>query len=163
MSPRFWLFSMASAGAALAGGLGLGLYATTPPRVALSYDAPLLSAEPSDAATPDPAELRGPTEIHCIGCGPTLAQRQMAAMMTGGWDGYDDPVVRDYEAQDHAPPDDPLPYGTDALPSPIHQLPANIDRFATGGNTLDPPVQLVQGTTRDTSRIAGDNREQLFP
>ena len=129
MSARFRLFSMASAGAALVGGLGLGLYATTPPRVAMSDYEDSVPASGSEEAPVDMASLTGPTKINCKGCGPTLVQRQMAAMM-GGWDGYDDPVVRDYAARDHPPPEDLLAQ-SDPSPPPV-QLPANVERFAAG-------------------------------
>ncbi|HEX7877375.1 MAG TPA: hypothetical protein VF489_12410 [Sphingobium sp.] len=129
MSARFWLLSMSSAGAALATGLGLGLYATTPPRVALTDHAETRPTGTSDAA-PDLTSLNGPAEIRCTGCGPTLADRQMAATM-GDWAGYDDPMVQDGVRDDEAP-EDLLPAPTDPPPSPAHRLPANIDRFAAG-------------------------------
>jgi len=145
MSPRFWLFSLASAGSALMAGLGLGLYATTPPRVALADgDAPY-SAPQITEAEPDSASLNGPSEIRCTGCGPTLAQRQMAAMVGGGWSGYDDPLVRDYMAQDYGTDEDqPLPSGEIASPS-APQLPDNVERFAAGEYDAPPPMQLAQG------------------
>ena len=144
MSARFWLFSLTSAGAALASGLGLGLYATTPPRMALSgYEStgPVLQSEDTSV---DMASLSGPTAIDCKGCGPTLAQRQMAAM-TGGWDGYDDPVVRDYAAQDHAAPEDLLAQA-DPPPQPV-QLPADVERFAAGESGSAQTMQLAQHET----------------
>ncbi|WP_449470761.1 hypothetical protein [Sphingobium chungangianum] len=144
MSPRFWLFSLASAGAALVSGLGLGLYATTPPRLSFtdvqssSYPASPISVTQSESST----DLAGPQEINCKGCGPTLADRQMASM-TAGWSGYDDPVVQHYEAQDQQADDwQPL---EDAPPSPMHRLPANIDRFANGDDAQPQPTQLAQG------------------
>ena len=141
MSARFWWFSLTSAGAALASGLGLGLYATTPPRLALSsYESP----EPGMKIEENPVDLaglNGPAEIDCTGCGPTLPQRQMAAM-TGGWDGYDDPMVRDYAAQDHAAPEDLLAQA-DPPPQPV-QLPANIERFAAGESGSAQTMQLAQ-------------------
>lgn len=144
MSARFWLFSMTSAGAALVSGLGLGFYATTPPRMAFGeLEATRPIAQGTDAA-PSLADLNGPVEIRCTGCGPTLAQRQMAMMM-GGWDGYSDPVVQDYAAQDYGAPDEPMLPEADAQPSPIHQLPANVDRFAAGEPATPEPVQLAQG------------------
>lgn len=147
MSARFWLFSLASAGAALMSGLGLGLYATTSPRVALQ-DAPMsLSTTQDNWTDPYPADLNGPAEVRCSGCGPTLAQRQMAAM-TGGWNGYDDPVVRDYQAQTKDDPEDLMPAGQDGPPPPpVRRLPANIERFAAGEMEPSPqPVQYAQGS-----------------
>ncbi len=140
MSPRFWLFSLASAGAALAGGLGLGMYATTSPRVAFTDAATPYSDYQESVVQPEPAALNGPAEITCKGCGPTLADRQMA-MMGGGWSGYDDPVVRDYMAQDHEI-SEVTPVPEEALPVPVSQLPANIERFAAG--EVDVPVRMAQ-------------------
>lgn len=143
MSPRFWLFSMASAGAALAGGLGLGLYATTPPRVAFTDAATSYSDYQENVVEePEPAALNGPVEITCKGCGPTLADRQMAAMTGGGWSGYDDPVVRDYMAQDYETSEVAPVVAEEARPMPVRQLPPNIERFAAG--EVHVPVQMVQ-------------------
>src|SRR3546814_13259227 len=72
------------------------------------------------------ANLAGPAVVRCDGCGPTLADRQMAADMAG-WDGMNDPVVRDYAAQDDGmTPDHAEP------PRPVRMLPASIERFADG-------------------------------
>jgi hypothetical protein len=146
MSARFWLFSMASAGVALASGLGLGLYATTPPRVAFDDVESSYSAPQESVAQPDTTGLNGPTEITCRGCGPTLADRQMAAMMSGGWTGYDDPVVRDYMAQDYQPDEDQPLQPEYVQATPIRQLPANIERFAAGESDAPQPVQIAQGS-----------------
>ena len=144
MSPRFWLFSLASTGAALVSGLGLGLYATTPPRMSFTdVESSSYSASRFAVAEPESgADLTGPEEISCKGCGPTLAERQMASM-TAGWSGYDDPVVQRYEAQDQQAEDwQPL---EDAPPSPMRKLPANIERFANGDEAQPQPTQLAQG------------------
>ncbi|HEX7743395.1 MAG TPA: hypothetical protein VF442_13355 [Sphingobium sp.] len=148
MSARFWLFSMASAGAAMAAGLGLGLYATMPPRGAFTDYAETGSTGNLDTA-PDVPDLNGPAEVRCTGCGPTLADRQMAGTM-GGWDGYNDPVVRDYQARSNDAPEDLLTEAADAPPSPVHQLPANIDRFAAGDAPTPQTVQLAQGGASPT-------------
>ena len=95
MSVRFWLFSLASAGTALVSGLGLGLYATTPPRSdTFAQSSP---GEQNDSSLRVGTQEQrvslwsgpndGPEEIVCIGCGPTLAQRQFAEA-NGGWDIY---------------------------------------------------------------------------
>lgn len=142
MSARFWLFSLASAGAALISGLGLGLYATTPPRTAFTdVETPSYSASPVTEAPSDVTNFTGPEEITCKGCGPTLADRQMTAMM-GSWSGYDDPVVQRYEAQEPHEDADWQPLD-DLQPSPSHQLPANIERFAEGDDAPQP-MQLAQ-------------------
>lgn len=137
MSARFWLFSCACAGAALTGGYGLGLYATTSPKAALETPLPD-AAVPEDTAY-DPAELTGPAIIRCKGCGPTLADRQMAADMAG-WDGMSDPMVRDYAAQD-----DPAQVGYAEPPPPARTLPASVERFADGESVGSvPPVRIAQ-------------------
>lgn len=103
MSARFWLFSCACAGAALTGGLGLGFYASTPPRMAWSEAAlPKASVQQGGDDTAL-AGMNGPAIIHCKGCGPALADRRRAADMEG-WDGMNDPAVRAYEAQDEMAP-----------------------------------------------------------
>jgi hypothetical protein len=91
MSARFWLFSCACAATALTGGYGLGLYATTSPRAALETPLPQ-AAMPEDSPS-DPAGLTGPAVVDCKGCGPTLADRQMAADLAN-WNGSNDPAVR---------------------------------------------------------------------
>ena len=158
MSARFWLFSLASAGAALASGLGLGLYATTPPRVAMPAVETPLSATQDSGTRAYPTDLNGPTEITCKGCGPTLAQRQMVSMM-GGWSGYDDRLTRDYMAQDKDRPEDLLREDQDAPPAPhAPRLPANVERFAAGEVTAPEPVRFAQGNgdaTEDDSVPVG--------
>ena len=91
MSARFWLFSCACAATALTGGYGLGLYATTSPRAVLETPLPQ-AAMPEDSPS-DPAGLTGPAVVDCKGCGPTLADRQMAADLAN-WNGSNDPAVR---------------------------------------------------------------------
>ncbi|EQB01303.1 hypothetical protein L286_16055 [Sphingobium sp. HDIP04] len=146
MSARFWLFSCACAGAALTGGFGLGLYATTPPR--LGTETVLPQAVSPDGADYDmmSANLAGPAVIRCDGCGPTLADRQMAADMAG-WDGMNDPVVRDYAAQDdEMTPDHAEP------PPPVRMLPASIERFADGeGEGSFQPVRIARAPDSGTS------------
>lgn len=153
MSARFWLFSLASAGVALTGGLGLGLYATTSPRVAMADAEMPLSAIEDSSAPAGSADLAGPMEISCKGCGPTLAQRQMASMM-GGWSGYEDPVVRDYMAQAEDSPEDLLPENHPVPPPPARQLPASIERFAVGETAPAEPVQLAQGSRSGAGDVA---------
>ena len=146
MSARFWLFNLASAGAALASGLGLGLYATTPPRIATAGGETRLSATRDSGTQAYPADLNGPTEVRCSGCAPTLAQRQMASMR-GGWSGYDDRLTRDYMAQDKDKPEDLLAEDYDAPPAPSAPgLPANVERFAAGEVTAPEPVRFAQGS-----------------
>ncbi|HWV11980.1 MAG TPA: hypothetical protein VN110_01670 [Sphingobium sp.] len=154
MSARFWLFSLASAGAALTSGLALGLYATTPPRVTFADFEPSYSTSSEPIVAADGTDLAGPEEIDCKGCGPTLAQRQMTAMM-GSWSGYDDPAVQRYEAQ-HVQTDTDWQPQDDAPPSPVHRLPANIERFADGDDAPPQPTQLAQSSqsTYDQQPVA---------
>ncbi|WP_150291116.1 hypothetical protein [Sphingobium estronivorans] len=139
MSARFWLFSSACAGAALIGGYGLGLYVTTPPRAAL--ETPLPQAAVAQGAPDDSASLAGPAVIDCKGCGPTLADRQMAADRAG-WDGMSDPVVRDYAEQDEAIPVDE---GESPPPVTARTLPAAVERFAADeSEDRREPVRIAQ-------------------
>lgn len=145
MSTRFWTGSAALIGASAIFGLTLGSFATRVPSRDFGGYATTSSDEvgdsPSMAAQPD----NGPGEILCKGCGPTLAERQMAAD-NPGWDpdgmvtGSTDPMVTDYEAQkDYAPLAEPP--STD-----MHRLPANIQRFADGEegqSAIAPPPTLV--------------------
>lgn len=124
MSARFWWFTMACAGGALAGGGGLGLYTITPQNTVPVRDgAPV---QPLEGATSyydsHSAEMamKGPTVIRCTGCGPTLADRRMTADMAG-WSGADDPIVQDYMAQADELSMDVAP---SPLPAPVRTLPA---------------------------------------
>ncbi|MDX3901463.1 MAG: hypothetical protein QHC40_13280 [Sphingobium sp.] len=144
MSMRFWTCS----GALLTGGVVLGLvaggYAThLPPR---DFGGPLSDTDTeqataeSDFASVSAAD-QGPVIIRCKGCGPTLAERRMAAD-NAGWDpdgmitGASDPVVADYMAQEQ-----PASVPVDYPPSDLHRLPVNIQRFADGQSA--PPAQVV--------------------
>jgi hypothetical protein len=137
MSARFWLFSLVCAGTALTGGYGLGLYATTQPRAGM--ETPLPEAAVPEEAGHDPAGLTGPATIRCEGCGPTLADRQMAADMAG-WDGADDPAWRDYAARE-----DEDRTGYAEPPPPVRILPASVERFAAGESEgRFQPVRIAQ-------------------
>ncbi|NWK97717.1 hypothetical protein DM806_19065 [Sphingobium lactosutens] len=123
---RLWMLSATTMTAAAAMGLALGGYVTSPQRSPLERpDDPYGATQASEAA-PAPADP-GPTEIHCTGCGPTLADRHYAAQMAGldgdGMiSGSDDPVVRDYLSES---PD--VPSVTEVPPpSP----PVSVVRFA---------------------------------
>lgn len=149
MSARFWLFSMVSAGAALAGGLGLGFYAVTPPRTALeAYDQSDLTVAQVEEAALNPTLMSGPEEVRCTGCGPTLAQRQMAADFAS-WDGYGDPIVEDYEAGQPDPPEDLLSSVEDAPP----RLPAQVERFASGEDVAPYPMKIAQAVPAAPDRV----------
>src|SRR3546814_14597441 len=70
----------------------------------------------------------------------------MAADMAG-WDGMNDPVVRDYAAQDDGmTPDHAEP------PRPVRMLPASIERFADGeGEGSFQPVRVARAPDSGTS------------
>lgn len=141
MSARFWLCALVSAGAALTGGLGLGLYTTTSPKAAWREtelpEAPVQQAGVEMAS----AGMIGPAIVHCKGCGPTLADRQMAADRAG-WDGMNDPVVQHYAAQDEVAPAD---YAEPPAAPSAQKLPAAIARFASGGyEGSRQPVTVAQ-------------------
>ncbi|QDC38652.1 hypothetical protein [Sphingobium fuliginis] len=146
MSARFWLFSCACAGGALTGGFGLGLYATTQPRPGTETSLPQAVSPDGTGYDMGSADLTGPAIVRCDGCGPTLADRQMAADMAG-WDGMNDPAVRDYAAQgDEMTPDHAEP------PQTVRTLPASIERFANGESEGSfQPVRIAQAPESRTS------------
>lgn len=145
MSARFWLFSMASAGAALAGGVSLGFYATTPQRLAVAaYEDSGFFVEQGQAATSDLTALNGPVDVRCTGCGPTLADRQRYAD-AATWNGYDDPLVQDYDAQDPARSEDLMTDVSDTTASPAHRLPDEAERLASDDDSAPHPIRVVQG------------------
>lgn len=137
MSTRFWTGSAALIGGSAILGLTMGSFATRlPPREVISY-ASTTSDERDDSLSAVSSEPdHGPGEIICKGCGPTLAERRMAAD-NPGWDpdgmidGPDDPVAADYDAQDVTVP-------APSAPSATHRLPANIQRFADGEEGASP-------------------------
>ncbi len=142
MSARFWLFSCASAGVALTGGYGLGLYATTSPRAWVE------TALPEATTRNDPpyetAALSGPAIIHCKGCGPTLADRQMAAEMAG-WNGMNDPAVREYASQDEE-----IPVDVVEPPPRVRTLPASVERFVSDEGGDWGTVRIAQAPDSKT-------------
>lgn len=140
-----WMLSGMTVAAATVMGLGLGAYVTSPQSSALSGDADAVYTESGDSGASDYAfnpTDQGPSEIRCTGCGPSLAERRSAWDMAGldadGMiDGTSDPVVRDYMAQrEEADTAFPAP----PPPSPAHQLPEPIARFAAGEAATPPPV-----------------------
>ncbi len=136
-----WIMAGMTMTAAVAMGLGLGTYATSP-QAQSPADEPVADAGvdfvAQDAVPYGAQDMRGPAEVKCSGCGPTLAERQWRADMVG-WDpdgiGRDsaDPVVRDYLA------DEPAEESAPPAPPSIQQLPANIVRFA-GSDVAGRPV-----------------------
>lgn len=147
MSTRFWVGSGALIGGSAMLGLAMGSFVTSlPPRDLPGY-ANVNSDDIDDSSVLASTEPdRGPGEIVCKGCGPTLAERRMAAD-NPGWDadgmieGTSDPVVADYMAQEAKAPPVELP------PSEMHRLPVNIQRFADGEEgtpPVAPPPSLVQ-------------------
>ncbi|WP_336967753.1 hypothetical protein [Sphingobium aromaticiconvertens] len=139
MSTRFWMASAALIGGSVMLGLAVGSFATSqPPRVLPGYAGTINDDVGDSSALANSRPDKGPGEIVCKGCGPTLAERRMAAD-NPGWDadgmieGTSDPVVAEYLTQEvKAPP-------VERPPSDMHRLPANIQRFADGEEGA-PPV-----------------------
>jgi hypothetical protein len=145
MSTRFWMGSGLLIGGGVIVGLAMGSFATSPPpRDLARYGSEVAegTGDSSAFASSDGDKIdggdsnRGPGTIVCKGCGPTLAERRMAADNIGAnpdgmIDRTSDPVVAEYLAQgDSVPPSLP--------PSDIHRLPAHIQRFADGQEETPP-------------------------
>lgn len=94
---RLWMLSTGTVVAAAMMGVSLGAYVTRTPVSPLAESAQ--AAAPPDMAadtTPLPpvAEMdQGPGEIHCKGCGPTLAERRWMKDMAGTQGETPAPVV----------------------------------------------------------------------
>jgi hypothetical protein len=126
-----WVPAGATLATAMVMGVSLGSYAISQPKSAVDQAMEESLYDPSiSTQTEEAMAMRGPAEVKCTGCGPTLAERQWRADMAG-WDpdgiGREsaDPVVRDYLA------DDPVEESAPPAPPPVEQLPANIVRFAS--------------------------------
>ena len=141
MTGQFWMSTGATIGVAAIIGLGLGSYVTSPQGSSRAGSAMVDAAIEDQVATDASFDTqKGPGTIHCTGCGPTLAERRWQSDVAGlDADGMiagsSDPVVRDYQAE-HLPQF----FLPDALPSPAHQLPPQIARFAAGETAAPPPV-----------------------
>jgi hypothetical protein len=142
---HYWMLSGMTVAVATVMGLSLGAYVTSPQSSALPGDAGAVYAQSDDSSVLDyaigPVD-HGPGEIRCTGCGPSLADRRRALDMAGldadGMiEGTSDPVVRDYLAQGDGPE---AVFPTLPPPSPVHQLPEPIARFAAGEGATPPPV-----------------------
>lgn len=138
-STRFWLASAGTLCGAAVLGLSLGAYVTGSPasrwEESASTQASLSGMQ--DTADLDAAAPRGPDEIKCRGCGPTLAERDRARDMAGldlnGLiDGSRDPQVRAYMAQEEALPP--------PMPPTAQRLPTMVERFAAADDRAQPPV-----------------------
>lgn len=160
-----WMLSGMTVAAATVMGLGLGAYVTSPQSSALSGDPDAVYTESGDSGASDYAfnpTDQGPSEIRCTGCGPSLAERRSALDMAGldadGMiDGTSDPVVRDYLTQGDAAE---TSYPAPSPPSPAHQLPEPIARFAAGEAATPPPVlqpAQAEGVPATVATAAGDS------
>lgn len=135
-----WIMAGMTMTAAIAMGFGLGAYATSPQGTSPA-DEPIARStfDPASPIAVQDVALRGPVEVKCTGCGPTLAERRWQADMAG-WEpegmGGDsaDPVVRDYLA------DEPVDESAPPPPPTIERLPANIVRFASSDMAGRPAV-----------------------
>ncbi len=134
MPMPLWMSGGVTIAAAAVMGLGLGSYATSPQGHSPADEPAMAVAEEEAPAFVDSGGRvqEGPAFIQCTGCGPTLAERRWQAEMAG-YDadgmirGTSDAVVEDYQARDVMEE-----AAFEAAPSPIHQLPPNIVRFAAG-------------------------------
>lgn len=131
MPMPLWMSGGVTVAAAAVMGMGLGSYATSPQGYSPADESAMATA--ADDSAPSFVDGGGsgqnaPAFIHCTGCGPTLAERRWQANMAGYQPddiirGTSDPIVDDYQSRDVV---------EEVAPSPIHQLPANIVRFAAG-------------------------------
>jgi hypothetical protein len=142
-------------------GLGLGSYVTSPQsppnRASEFVDATI---DDQTAADTSLAMQAGPGEIHCTGCGPTLADRRWKADMAG-LDAADQDMGSMVEDEgDRAAPDYPAeesmavaePEGSS---SAIH-IPPQVGRLVAG-EAPSPPVvamQTVQTIAPPPTRVA---------
>lgn len=101
---RLWMLTAGTVVAAGVMGVSLGAYVTSTPISPLAESAQAETVDYNDDSSPAPvmAEANtetGPLEVHCKGCGPTLAERRWAKDMAGtgspndNWDTVPEPVV----------------------------------------------------------------------
>lgn len=148
LSAHFWMGTGVTLGAAAVMGMSLGSYAISPqaPNHAAQdmIDTPIDGETVQETAFEQPM---GPGAIHCVGCGPTLADRRWQADMAAL--NATDSV--DYGAE-------PLPdYQTDALAevvphdpkSTVRPLRPQVARLVTG-ETEPPLVMVTRGSMEDS-------------
>lgn len=141
---HFWLGTGATLGAAAVLGLGLGSYVTSPQAPARAASATIDTGV--DDQTVEEARFtndKGPSAIHCTGCGPTLADRRWKADMAG----LD--AATPIDASYDVPPDDYAMESAAEPPVPVRHLPPQVTRFAAG-DAPPPPVAVTregQGAT----------------
>lgn len=143
MSMRFNLCSGGLLVASVIGGLTIGSYATRVPvsEAGAPYSTDLATAQ--DSAASDAAADTAPRTIVCKGCGPTLAERRMAADQASlDADSYisgsRDPVVVDYmqaQVAEAAPP-----------PPPPQMLPVAAQRFIDSPVAPPPAARTISAT-----------------
>jgi hypothetical protein len=160
---QYWMLSGMTVAVATVMGLSLGAYVTSP-QSTLPSDAGAAYADSDDSSAHDyaisPAD-HGPGDIRCTGCGPSLADRRraldrMGLDADGMIEGTSDPIVRDYLAQGE---EREAAFPAPQPPSPVHQLPEPIARFAAGQGATPPPVlqPAVEGAVPTTiATVAGD-------
>lgn len=156
MPMPLWMSGGVTIAAAAVMGLSLGSYATSPQGYSPVDELAMDTAAEDDAPTfvgRGASPEAGPAFIQCTGCGPTLAERQWRADMAG-YDpdgmirGTSDPVVEDYQARDVAED-----AAIEAAPSPIHQLPPNIVRFAAGPSPSPAVAQPAMAPPAVTATV----------
>lgn len=101
---RLWMLSAGTIVAAGVMGVSLGAYVTRAPISPLAESAQAETVDYNDDTASPPQIVQadadaGPVEVHCNGCGPTLAERRWAKDMAGtatssdNWDTVPEPVV----------------------------------------------------------------------
>lgn len=177
---HFWMTSGALMGAAAVVGWGLGHYVVTPQAPVYASDMILASSIGERADADDQVAIasdRGPADIRCTGCGPTLAERRMAADQAGAdldgmIGGSVDPIVRDYLAQGESghlsvpasyrseEGHPPASYGADPavrhrdVPPPAMLLPPSL-------TAPTPPPVLMEPVARDGAGHASIPQQPL--
>ncbi|PZU09393.1 MAG: hypothetical protein DI606_13920 [Sphingobium sp.] len=131
-----WIQIGTTLAAAMVIGVGLGSFVTSPPRGAADERDDLARYAASIATPADDMAMRGPVEVKCTGCGPTLEERHWQ-VETGVPDAEArasdsaERIVGDYYAR--LPADEtPVVEATAKIAPHIDPLPDNIARFARG-------------------------------
>lgn len=111
---RLWILSAGTVVAAVAMGVSLGAFVTRTPISPLSGSAQAAAPEIETDIPVEPIVAdtgQGPGEIHCKGCGPTLAERRWMKDMAGTQETASEPVIDlDFKVE-------PLPDATSDDPS----------------------------------------------
>ena len=154
-----WMPIGATLAAAMVMGVGLGAFVTSQPQAAADEQADPAPYDPSIAREADDTAMRGPVEVKCTGCGPTLEERRWQADMAHlnaerGISESTDRMARDDDAR--LPADDaPTAAAPVDIATPVDPLPDNVARFARGegaGPALRPLPDAAMVETPPTVR-----------